>query len=35
MFIYMAFVLPTLIFKPFNLQNYSNAFIIYYKPSLL
>ena len=35
MLIYMALVLPTLIFRPFSLQNIANAFNIYYNPSAL
>jgi hypothetical protein len=31
----MALVLPTLIFKPFSLQNIANAFNICYNPSAL
>jgi hypothetical protein len=33
--IYITFVFPTLIFRPFTLQNCSNAFIICYRPSAL
>jgi hypothetical protein len=33
--IYIALVLPTLIFRPFTAQNYSKAFNMYYKPSAL
>ncbi len=35
MFIYIALVLPTFIFKPFKLQNIANALSICYKPSAL
>jgi hypothetical protein len=35
MFIYIALVFPTLIFKPFKLQNSANAFSICYKPYAL
>jgi hypothetical protein len=33
--IYIAFVLPTLIFRPFSIQNYSKAPIMCYRPSAL
>jgi hypothetical protein len=35
MLIYMALVFPTLILRPFNSQNYANAFTICYRPSAL
>jgi hypothetical protein len=35
MLIYMALVFPTLILRPFKLQNIAKAFSIYYRPSAL
>jgi hypothetical protein len=34
-FIYIALVFPTFIFRPFKLQNIAKAFIICYRPSAL